>query len=247
MLTSGYSTVVLSSAGREALEVLRGEAAKFFAAPLEAKLPLEECTTPFQGGTLRAFCRAKCGRERLELRRQSESGGGCVPPGALPDDAFCAAWDALEVCALGALDEMGDALGATVPLSSALASAAASAPPGDASASPPLHPSSLRLNHYGAGTGAGCPTHTDVGVVTLICNSWGTPGLELLNRDGEWVKVEELVAPDCRGLDSIVLIAGDTLERWSGGAVRALPHRVVTAEGAADARLSISFHLYAPS
>ena len=236
LITRGWAVIPVAACDAP-LGALASAASAFFAQPAPLKRALEARTSPFQGGVLRAYCAAACGRERLELRRRASDAaserGCCFPPEAMADAAFRPAWDALAARVDRVLDALGSALGATTPLSSALRAAADAAE---------LSSSSIRLNYYGAGAAAGCPAHTDVGVLTAIYNASGASGLQLLDRaTGEWIDVE---VEERRA--SIVLVVGDTLERWSGGMVRALPHRVVTAAAAPRARLSLSFHLYAP-
>jgi isopenicillin N synthase-like dioxygenase len=62
--------------------------------------------------------------------------------------------------------------------------------------------------------------HVDSGFVTLLAQC-DAAGLEVQRRDGEWIDV----APD---RDELVVNFGAVLERWTGGRVRATPHRVVS-------------------
>ncbi len=92
----------------------------------------------------------------------------------------------------------------------------------------------LRGNYYPARpawAGAddfGIAAHTDYGCLTLLATD-GTPGLEVLNRDGTWVPI---VAPP----GVFVVNFGEMLEMWTGGRVKATLHRVV---GSADERMSV--------
>jgi isopenicillin N synthase-like dioxygenase len=89
-------------------------------------------------------------------------------------------------------------------------------------------------DHLGNGIGAaagglGCGRHTDYGFLTLVnqdtlaaSHSNGGPSslcLEAETRSGHWV-----VVPPLEG--ALAVNAGDMLETWSGGALRATPHRV---------------------
>lgn len=81
----------------------------------------------------------------------------------------------------------------------------------------------------------GIAAHTDYGCLTLLATD-GAPGLEVEMPDGAWLAVE--AAPG-----RFVVNFGEMLERWSGGAVRATPHRVV---GGAGERISVPL-FYNPS
>jgi isopenicillin N synthase-like dioxygenase len=65
--------------------------------------------------------------------------------------------------------------------------------------------------------------HTDHGGLTLLYRPSEPGGLEVFAED-KWWKV-----PFVPG--SIVLNVGDILERWTGGLIRATPHRVINATG----------------
>ncbi|MFP4569961.1 isopenicillin N synthase family dioxygenase [Rhodosalinus sp.] len=92
----------------------------------------------------------------------------------------------------------------------------------------------LRANHYpprptGAGPrDFGIGAHTDYGCLTLLATD-GVPGLEVMVPGGEWVPV---AAPP----GEFIVNFGEMLEMWSGGRVRATPHRVV---GGAEERISV--------
>ena len=92
----------------------------------------------------------------------------------------------------------------------------------------------LRGNYYPARPGwagekdFGIAAHTDYGCLTLLATD-GVPGLEVRLRDGSWL---EVVA----GPGVFVINFGEMLEMWSGGRIRATPHRVV---GGPAARLSV--------
>ena len=64
----------------------------------------------------------------------------------------------------------------------------------------------------------GIATHTDYGCLTLLASD-GTPGLEVRNRGGGWLPV---TAP----VGEFVINFGEMLEMWTGGRVKATPHRV---------------------
>ncbi len=62
--------------------------------------------------------------------------------------------------------------------------------------------------------------HVDSGFVTLLCQH-DVGGLEVKLRDGSWLPVE----PDD---GRVVVNFGGVLERWTGGRIRATPHRVIS-------------------
>ncbi|WP_127103990.1 isopenicillin N synthase family dioxygenase [Pararhodobacter zhoushanensis] len=74
----------------------------------------------------------------------------------------------------------------------------------------------------------GIAAHTDYGCLTLLVTD-GVPGLEVQRRDGGWLGV--VAEPG-----EFVINFGEMLEMWSGGRIRATPHRVV---GSAQARISV--------
>ena len=73
----------------------------------------------------------------------------------------------------------------------------------------------------------GIATHTDYGCLTLLATD-GRGGLEVELRDGSWHGVQG-------GAGVFIINFGEMLEMWSGGAVKATPHRVV---GNTDERIS---------
>lgn len=95
----------------------------------------------------------------------------------------------------------------------------------------------LRGNFYPARPGwagardFGIAAHTDYGCLTLLATD-GAPGLEVASGGG-WLPV---IAPP----GAFVVNFGEMLERWTAGAVRATPHRVV---GTAAERLSAPLFL----
>lgn len=74
----------------------------------------------------------------------------------------------------------------------------------------------------------GIGAHTDYGCLTLLATD-GVPGLEALTRGGDWVPV--LASPGV-----FVINFGEMLELWTGGRVKATPHRVV---GTSEERISV--------
>ncbi|MFJ8770455.1 2OG-Fe(II) oxygenase family protein [Streptomyces clavifer] len=85
----------------------------------------------------------------------------------------------------------------------------------------PLH--RLGLNYYGAShlhpadAGYAMSPHIDLSLLTILDQD--EPGLEVRDRDGQWLEV-----PTVPG--ALFLFLGDYLQRWSNGQQRAAPHRV---------------------
>ncbi|MEP5155531.1 2-oxoglutarate and iron-dependent oxygenase domain-containing protein [Planktotalea sp.] len=65
----------------------------------------------------------------------------------------------------------------------------------------------------------GIATHTDYGCLTLLATD-GSPGLEVRKRGGGWTPVQ---AP----IGEFVINFGEMLEFWTGGKIKATPHRVL--------------------
>ncbi len=92
----------------------------------------------------------------------------------------------------------------------------------------------LRGNYYPARPAwagerdLGIAAHTDYGCLTLLASD-GVPGLEVQARDGTWLPVT--AEPG-----EFVINFGEMLEMWTGGRVRATPHRV---KGTVEERISI--------
>jgi isopenicillin N synthase-like dioxygenase len=97
---------------------------------------------------------------------------------------------------------------------------------------PPM--SLLRGNYYpsrpdwAGANDFGIAAHTDYGCLTLLAVD-GTPGLEVQMRDGLWQSVT--AEPG-----QFVINFGEMFEMWTGGKIRATPHRV---RGGTEERLSI--------
>ncbi len=88
------------------------------------------------------------------------------------------------------------------------------------------HPSAtLRLLHYPANPRAvderlGAGEHTDYGNVTILAQD-DVGGLEVRNRDGEWLKAAPIAG-------AFIVNIGDCLMRWSNDIYLSTPHRVVS-------------------
>ncbi|MFT5630959.1 MAG: isopenicillin N synthase-like dioxygenase [Gammaproteobacteria bacterium] len=74
----------------------------------------------------------------------------------------------------------------------------------------------------------GIATHTDYGCLTLLATD-GSPGLEVRKLGGGWIPVS---APP----GEFVINFGDMLEMWTGGKIKATPHRVI---GTSAERISV--------
>jgi isopenicillin N synthase-like dioxygenase len=75
----------------------------------------------------------------------------------------------------------------------------------------------------------GVGPHTDFGLLTVLCQDH-VGGLQVENSSGQWIE-----APPIPG--SLVVNVGDLLERWTDGAFRSTPHRVINSS--AQERLSL--------
>lgn len=69
----------------------------------------------------------------------------------------------------------------------------------------------------------GVGPHTDFGVLTVLCQD-DVGGLQVQTIDGDWVK-----APPIEG--SLIVNVADLLCRWTAGAFKSTPHRVVNTSG----------------
>lgn len=87
----------------------------------------------------------------------------------------------------------------------------------------PAQPPELGADQFGVGP------HTDFGVLTVLCQD-GVGGLQVQGLDGDWIH-----APPVPG--ALVVNVADLLARWTGGAYKSTPHRVVNRSG--QERLSI--------
>ncbi len=82
--------------------------------------------------------------------------------------------------------------------------------------------------HWAGRDDFGIAAHTDYGCLTLLATD-GTPGLEVLNHNEEWVPV--VAEPGV-----FVINFGEMLEMWTAQRVKATLHRVV---GGSEERLSV--------
>lgn len=81
----------------------------------------------------------------------------------------------------------------------------------------PAQPPEMGTDQFGVGP------HTDFGVLTVLCQD-DVGGLQVQDVNGEWIQ-----APPIPG--SLIVNVADLLARWTGGAYKSTPHRVVNASG----------------
>jgi isopenicillin N synthase-like dioxygenase len=99
---------------------------------------------------------------------------------------------------------------------------------------------SLRLLHYppqppdGPGDNLGARAHTDTNAFTILAQD-PNGGLEIRNRDGEWVAVPPMA-------DTLVVNVGEVLKVWTDGIFSSTVHRVINRSG--KERYSIPYFMY---
>lgn len=96
-------------------------------------------------------------------------------------------------------------------------------------------PALAAVSHDGETLELAGAAHVDSGFVTLLCQD-GVAGLQVQTADGRWID-----APPVEG--ALVVNFGKLLETWTGGAIRATRHRVVSR---GEERYSIPF-FYEPA
>lgn len=87
----------------------------------------------------------------------------------------------------------------------------------------PAQPADLGSSQFGVGP------HTDFGVLTVLCQD-SVGGLQVEDVNGDWVQ-----APPIEG--TLIVNVADLLSRWTDGAYKSTPHRVINSSG--KKRLSI--------
>ena len=87
----------------------------------------------------------------------------------------------------------------------------------------PAQPADLGASQFGVGP------HTDFGVLTVLCQD-SVGGLQVEDASGDWIQ-----APPIEG--TLIVNVADLLSRWTDGAYKSTPHRVVNSSG--KKRLSI--------
>lgn len=91
----------------------------------------------------------------------------------------------------------------------------------------PDQSNTLDLDQYGVGP------HTDFGVLTVLAQD-DVGGLEVKTVNDEWIK-----APPIEG--TLVVNVADLLHRWTGGAYKSTPHRVINRSGRERLSLVLAF------
>lgn len=91
----------------------------------------------------------------------------------------------------------------------------------------PQQDAALGPDQFGVGP------HTDFGVLTVLCQD-AVGGLQVQDLGGDWIH-----APPIDG--TLVVNVGDLLARWTGGAYRSTPHRVVNSSGRDRLSLVLAF------
>ena len=91
----------------------------------------------------------------------------------------------------------------------------------------PQQPESMGDTQFGVGP------HTDFGVLTVLCQD-NVGGLQVQDIHGDWVH-----APPIDG--SLIVNVGDLLSRWTGGAYKSTPHRVINSSGRERLSLVLAF------
>ena len=79
----------------------------------------------------------------------------------------------------------------------------------------------------------GVAAHTDFGVLTVLCQD-ETGGLQVQDVNGDWIH-----APPIEG--TLIVNVADLLARWTGGAYKSTPHRVVNSSGRERLSLVLAF------
>ena len=91
----------------------------------------------------------------------------------------------------------------------------------------PAQPEDVGIDQFGVGP------HTDFGTLTVLCQD-SVGGLQIKNVDGEWIH-----APPIDG--TLIVNVGDLLARWTDGAYKSTPHRVVNDSGKERLSLVLAF------
>ncbi len=91
----------------------------------------------------------------------------------------------------------------------------------------PAQPEDKGEEKFGAGP------HTDFGVLTVLCQD-SVGGLQIEDVNGEWIQ-----APPIEG--SLIVNVADLLSRWTDGAYKSTPHRVVNSSGRERLSLVLAF------
>lgn len=100
--------------------------------------------------------------------------------------------------------------------------------------------SELRFNHYpkvpldvlAAGGKQRAAPHSDIGIISLLFQD-DVGGLEIEDRRNSTAEHRRFVPVPAAGSRDVVLLVGDTLERWTNGVIKAAIHRVSSADDGA--------------
>ena len=91
----------------------------------------------------------------------------------------------------------------------------------------PAQPSEMGEGQFGVGP------HTDFGVLTVLCQD-AVGGLQVEDVNGDWIQ-----APPIEG--TLVVNVADLLSRWTDGAYKSTPHRVVNSSGKQRLSMVLAF------
>jgi len=91
----------------------------------------------------------------------------------------------------------------------------------------PQQPENLGENQFGVGP------HTDFGVLTVLCQD-DVGGLQVEDINGEWIEAPPIP-------DTLIVNVADLLSRWTDGAYKSTPHRVVNSSGRERLSLVLAF------
>jgi isopenicillin N synthase-like dioxygenase len=103
-------------------------------------------------------------------------------------------------------------------------------------------PTLLRMIHYPPIPPGADPAslraapHQDINLITLLCEATA-PGLELLQRDGQWRAIAPLPG-------HIIVDSGDMLQNLTNGLFPSTTHRVVNPDQDRDRRFSLPFFVH---
>ena len=79
----------------------------------------------------------------------------------------------------------------------------------------------------------GVGPHTDFGVLTVLCQD-DVGGLQVEDINGEWIQAPPIP-------DTLIVNVADLLSRWTDGAYKSTPHRVVNSSGRERLSLVLAF------
>ncbi|MDG2284236.1 MAG: 2OG-Fe(II) oxygenase family protein, partial [Alphaproteobacteria bacterium] len=79
----------------------------------------------------------------------------------------------------------------------------------------------------------GVGPHTDFGVLTVLCQD-SVGGLQVQDINGDWVQAPPIES-------TLIVNVADLLSRWTNGAYKSTPHRVVNSSGRERLSLVLAF------